>query len=96
MLSALIMIMGVIEASLFNCGQVMELVKLRLSTESLDSGLATCLLWFQVYVAAHVIRWNRSVKSGNALPGHSPGVWDRESDDRPPLSEPRVSIISEG
>jgi hypothetical protein len=78
MLSALFAILGGFEASTFTYGQVIDF--LQRSTRSLDLGLGTCLLWFQVYDCVLVTRWNWSIKGVTALATGLSGVWDQELD----------------
>jgi hypothetical protein len=48
-------------------------------------GLACCLLWFSVYVAMLVTRWNWPVANGKSSPRHARRVWDSELDSGPPV-----------
>jgi hypothetical protein len=78
MLAAMFMITAGFEGVLMTYGQAMDL-RMR-ATASLDSALASCLLWFQAYVCALVTRWNRHVKAVTDLTAKTPGVWDQELD----------------
>jgi len=71
LLSALYLVLGGFLASVMSYGLISDLREPGLTFVDLVLfGLACCLLWFSVYIAVLVTRWNWTVTNGKSSPCH--------------------------